>query len=92
MMLVCLILCLETFLSGMETGKCFAALKIVSCLETFLSGMETSGNDWRERTGRSPLKPSLVEWKLVKKKVQEALRKLLETFLSGMETRIKSRH
>ena len=55
-------------------------------LETFLSGMETQIYSGLPPIRRRPLKPSLVEWKLITALSVSSKSGALETFLSGMET------
>ena len=56
-------------------------------LETFLSGMETVLHLDFEELSCTPLKPSLVEWKLgMVGENNGPVGGALETFLSGMET------
>ena len=54
---------LETFLGGMETLHELLRYAPHTDLETFLGGMETR-HRLRRSKRFSPLKPSLVEWKL----------------------------
>ena len=77
--------CLETFLSGMETGLEIVRKGRFIHLETFLSGMETRLATFLFRAS-IPLKPSLVEWKPRTFTMGIRTPSSLETFLSGMET------
>ena len=77
---------LETFLSGMETSISKAKTKGPIPLETFLSGMETNKKGEIRMMKNTPLKPSLVEWKLHYHQHIALFSLALETFLSGMET------
>ena len=56
-------------------------------LETFLGGMETRDYEVEKSVLGTPLKPSLVEWKLVLLHYFLTVFEDLETFLGGMETR-----
>ena len=76
---------LETFLGGMETRRSLMEGKGLFDLETFLSGMETPAVP-PSPISLSPLKPSLVEWKLRGRNSGGTRGSCLETFLSGMET------